>query len=88
MAILLLHTLPCLYELGQLPGALLPMHAGRAWPRFALLPRDRPGPLRPAGPGSRARRRRSMRASWKPAVRAAASTVAPWPVRCPARSGR
>jgi len=38
--------------------------------------------------GSRARRRRSMRASWKPTVRAAASTVAPWPIRCSARSSR
>jgi hypothetical protein len=30
---------------------------------------------------ARARRRRSMRASWKPTARAAASTVAPWPIR-------
>ena len=37
---------------------------------------------------ARARRRRSMRASAKPTARAAASTVAPWPIRCSARSSR
>ena len=46
----------------------------------------RPGPLRSRV--ARARSRRSIRASVKPTARAAASTVAPWPMRCSARSTR
>ena len=43
-------------------------------------------PASPASAASLLRSRRSMRGSWKPTVRAAASTVAPWPIRCSARS--
>jgi AhpD family alkylhydroperoxidase len=56
------------------------------WPNGAGYPECWAGLVRAAG--SRVRRRRSMRASWKPTVRAAASTVAPWLIRCSARSSR
>ena len=71
--------------------ALCPPARSLAWTTADLRSLTPPAPVDlglPRGSTGRARRRRSIRASSKPTARAAASTVAPWPIRCSARSSR